>query len=220
MVAIKTCKKCLLAKDLKEFYSQPNTSDLKASSCKLCVKQYAKNRRLTVPEVLSENNKRYRNKHKEKIKEIKRVYAKKNSAEIVTKVSLWRLNNPGARAKEFAKYKQKRKPVDAAYSEKNRERKRVIDRAYKKANPDLVLAQNRERELLKVKRTPPWLNDLQKKQIRYLYKKARALYLETGVKMHVDHIVPINGAIVSGLHVPWNLRIITAKENLQKGARF
>jgi len=64
----------------------------------------------------------------------------------------------------------------------------------------------------------PKFADLNK--IKEIYKQATELQKTTGKKFHVDHIVPIKGKIVCGLHVEWNLQILPARENIVKGNKF
>lgn len=61
---------------------------------------------------------------------------------------------------------------------------------------------------------PPWLTVEQKTQIALTYESAAL------AGNHVDHIVPIRGELVCGLHVPWNLQILPPLDNLKKGNRF
>lgn len=77
-----------------------------------------------------------------------------------------------------------------------------------------------KRNLNKLLATPSWLSVAQKYEIADFYVQAALLEEKTGVKYHVDHIVPLQGKNVCGLHVPWNLQILTADSNLSKGNRF
>jgi 5-methylcytosine-specific restriction endonuclease McrA len=63
-------------------------------------------------------------------------------------------------------------------------------------------------------RTPRWLNSSQLIQIKAMFEKAQRLGQE------VDHIIPMKGLIVSGLHVPWNLQTLPVTENRRKRNSF
>lgn len=75
----------------------------------------------------------------------------------------------------------------------------------------------RIRELARQQRTPSWADE---EKIREIYNLAKKIRKETGVKHEVDHIIPLRGKLVSGLHVPENLRIITEHENRVKRNSF
>lgn len=69
----------------------------------------------------------------------------------------------------------------------------------------------------KLNATPSWLTEQDFKDIADVYKLARHLSDETGVPHDVDHIVPLQGKSVRGLHVAWNLRAIPSAVNRAKG---
>lgn len=69
-------------------------------------------------------------------------------------------------------------------------------------------------------RTPSWLTEEHKRQINSFYREALTKTNIGKEKYHVDHILPLLGENVSGLHVPWNLQILEAKANAKKGNKF
>lgn len=66
----------------------------------------------------------------------------------------------------------------------------------------------------KLSATPPWLTKQQLAEIQLFYKQAR------DINMEVDHIVPLQGVNVCGLHVPWNLQLLTREQNASKSNNF
>ncbi len=90
-------------------------------------------------------------------------------------------------------------------------RKRANVAKWSRENPDGRAAIGAKRRSTKLQRTPPWA-DL--KAIEAIYTRAQLL------GEHVDHIIPLRGKLVSGLHVAENLQCLPATENQRKGNKF
>lgn len=96
-------------------------------------------------------------------------------------------------------------------------KQRKVEAAYlrDKLNPEQAKARTSLRRKRNQQATPRWLTKEHKRAI-----KAMRLTEATGVEYHVDHIVPLSNPTVCGLHVPWNLQVLTAAENIQKANRI
>jgi len=122
-----------------------------------------------------------------------------------------------------------------AWAENNRERKVAMDRAYSKAKPEvrqvarrrweqrnrgLAAALKAQNKLARAQRVPAWLTDDDRWMIEQAYELAAKRTAIFGFPWHVDHKIPLKGRRVSGLHVPDNLQVLPAKDNLRKNNRF
>ena len=106
------------------------------------------------------------------------------------------------------------------FYDKNKDVWREYARQWREANPEKILVSRAKRRADEIKRTPFWLTENDYTEIRNMYRLAIAKTNETGIRWHVDHIIPLRGKNVSGLHVPQNLRVITATENMMKSNKF
>lgn len=99
------------------------------------------------------------------------------------------------------------------WNKSNPEKKKAMDAAFKAANRSLVTSYKAARRARVLQATPAWLTEEHWVAIRSVYAEAEKLTKETGIRHEVDHIVPLQGKTVCGLHVPWNLRAIPATRN-------
>lgn len=119
-----------------------------------------------------------------------------------------------------------------AYNDANKERMAEVKRqcylrrrdaylarikANYEADPEQSIRRERLKATLKKEATPSWCDMA---LVKALYRHARALTKEAGVRHHVDHIVPLRHELVCGLHVHNNLRVIPADENWRKHNSF
>ena len=128
-------------------------------------------------------------------------------------------SSAGVKAKQDY-YARNTEAVKARAQARPTEEKHFHRKKHKAANPDLY------KELVNVRRrrfrdaTPKWLTAEQKLEIRFHYRLAIALSRSTKIPHAVDHIIPLQGEDVCGLHVPWNMQVLTQDENLQKSNKL
>jgi hypothetical protein len=111
---------------------------------------------------------------------------------------------------------QKIRAIAAKYREKNRKRINEYSNEWVKANRLNSTLNTAKYRTARLQRTPAWLTDSDLVRIKCFYQVAAMRTRESGYDWHVDHIIPLKGKFVSGLHVPNNLRVIPAIENKRK----
>jgi 5-methylcytosine-specific restriction endonuclease McrA len=151
-------------------------------------------------------------------KDCDRLYAKEN----IDKIKSYRMSekNKEKRRLEYKLNHDSFLEYKRNYKIKNKDKIRLVDINWRSLNQEKVNANRMKYIATQLQATPPWLTKEQLKQMQEVYKKALELYKLDGVKRHVDHIIPLKGKTVSGLHVPWNLQILTATENMQKSNKL
>jgi len=116
--------------------------------------------------------------------------------------------------------KQRRLQNNYKWKKENQTRVKEYQSIYFKNNRPKRNALQMKRHTSQLQRTPAWLSKEQLQEMEEFYSMAKDLERVFQWKHHVDHIVPLLGKTVSGLHVPWNLQILSAKENITKGNRY
>ncbi len=161
-----------------------------------------------------ETSRLYRLNNKEKITIYNKKYYLENKERCLMVVNKWRLKNKERTKKTNKLYnlnnKDKVKEIARLYVLNNKAKIKKYITEYNLKKPHIQNAITAKRRALKLKATPKFAN---LKKIREIYKNCPKGY-------HVDHIVPLQGKEVCGLHVEWNLQYLTPSENSSKSNKL
>lgn len=190
------CKSCGLLKRLSEFSKHPGMKTGRLNYCKPCIQKKSQSFPSRQSIVRSEQY------QLQLLRQGKTPFVHPTKEEKRAKARI--------RSRNWQR-KQKGTPLDAP----------IRDDAGR--SPEYYRARHTALEMkrtaAKKQRTLPWLSQAQLAEIEEMYHFAKVMEHITGRKYHVDHIEPLLGKDVSGLHVPWNLRVIPAVDNIAKGNR-
>lgn len=188
---MKTCTKCGEDKPLDEFKRDVRYKGGRVNWCRCCLREYNRQRRKANPEKARDAARRYWARNVEKERERGRRYYAENREKEATRHREY----AARRAEHLTRYKAE----------------------YRERNAPLFAAHAAHRRAALAARTPLWADLV---AIAAFYEQAARVSKCLGVPHHVDHIVPLKGRRVSGLHVALNLRVVPAVVNLRKRNSF
>lgn len=191
----KMCRLCNEHKSYSSFPRRPAMSDGYRNECKPCINA----------------------KYREAARSHTAKYRKNNPAKAG---EYYQKNKEAIRAAQRERYKSSREHElerSAKWYAENKERRLAKCREWQKNNAGKCRAYIAKYGAAKRKRTVAWANSF---LIELQYKMAAAMTRISGIKYEVDHIIPLQGENVSGLHVHNNLQVITETENRSKSNKF
>ena len=137
------------------------------------------------------------------------------------RVKQWSSQNPDARAQHRKRWRDENlelaKQIEKRSYLENREQRLEYKRQWSAANKPRYCHYAMKRKVAQGRATPPWADP---DAIVAVYRQCAEVSQQTGVKHHVDHIIPLQGRTVCGLHVANNLQILTADANKRKANKF
>lgn len=146
---------------------------------------------------------------KENQKRIAREWYERNKELTKQRAREWALANP-----------EKRHAIHRKNREKDRENHNARNREWNKNNKPKKAALQSKRRAAILQRTPKWLTDDDLWMIEQAYELAALRTKMLGFPWHVDHVIPLQGRLVSGLHVPINIQVIPGSDNVRKSNKY
>jgi hypothetical protein len=193
-MSLKYCYFCKTEKKIEEFYKNSSRKDGCSCECKSCIKYKNKEYYKNNEENITKKHSIYYADNKYNLKNKMRIYWKQYYKDNI----------------ECEKNRKSNMPVD----QKNK-RKQYFKK-YQQNNRSLINNYTAQYRARKAQNSPSFLSPIHLQQIQWYYKAAEMFTRDMGKKYEVDHIHPLMGKNFSGLHVPWNLRVIPMGENRKK----
>lgn len=202
---MRACSKCGVVKTLGEFNRQSRNLDGLRKECRACQSAYNAGRYASNPDRFKEAVRSYARTNVDAVKEGKRKRYLANRNEMLRRHAAYYAQN---RAKKDA-YRRR-------YAKANPKKERDWSTNCRLRAPEKHAARTALRAARKKRATPAWAN---LELVGAYYTMAAWLTQETGVPHHVDHIEPLRGKHVCGLHNEFNLQVLPARVNIAKSNR-
>lgn len=201
----KFCTCCFEEKTIDLFSKKKTGRHGVRSQCKQC---------------LLVKNKQYVRNNSEKSNARSRQWKKDNPDKVLEYKKQYRIEH----AVDIKIYRDSRKDIDRelakVWSQNNKDKVNQYGKVWREQNQHYKTANQNKRRLHKLRASVSWdielteFIGLEAAHLCMLRKKA------TGYSWHVDHVIPLQGVCVSGLHVWNNFAVIPASENLSKGNKY
>lgn len=238
MNATKECNACGEVKPRDEFYAARNNRDGLACQCKACyrakvVARYhanvdkaradARRKRAADPGKYREIQRRCVEKTAKAVRARRKRHYAENKTALAEKKIAYRLANPERykelKRAEYARNAEKYRAYRSKYYAMNREKAKAAIAAAVSAAPEKYQAHKATRKARKLNATPVWFSDFDAFVVEEAYALASKRAEVVGGEWQVDHIVPLAGRKVCGLHVGVNLQVLPATVNNAKRNR-
>lgn len=204
---MKACKECGVVKPLGDFHRRKVMKDGRRRRCKPCVNAYMREYYKNNAEEKRQWQRDYRRRNADRVRAYDRFrYKRDNLKHLMRRRRYYRKNR-----KEILE-----KSKEYYYTKRDFEKAREAQRRHYENHKERYEIWRMEKK----QRVPVWFSELD----QFVSDQAcdlREMRNEcTGIEWHIDHIIPLKGKKVSGLHVWNNLQVIPAVENLRKGNSY
>ena len=222
---MKACTQCKETKGLESFHKMSSTKDGRRPNCKVCHLAKDKQYRTENRDKYLARRRANTDANRDTINASRRQWRLDNLDRETERNAVWRSNNEEALRLSKQKYYNANRDVilakSAEYYSDNKEdlneKGRIRHKSYYLNNKAYYIAKDARRRAIKLQASPVWAD---KEAIERMYKISHFLTNKLGEPHHVDHIIPLQHKDVCGLHVEYNLDVISAHQNLSKGNEF